>query len=140
MIPEVSAGGLVVCKHAQSWQVLLMRDMKGNWTFPKGMIESGETPETAAKREIFEEVGVKNLEMIKPLDSIHYKYRRDDLINKTVHYFLFQSLKNVVLKPQIEEGVNSVRWVAFKKALEVVGYAKTNKPLLEKAVGILDLL
>ena len=42
MNTEVSSGGIVVYKAHDGWYVLLMKDMKHNWTFPKGKIEHGE--------------------------------------------------------------------------------------------------
>lgn len=138
MKTEISAGGVVVRKRKKSRQVLLMKDMKGNWTFPKGIIEKDEVPELAAKREVLEEVGIKSLKLIKTLTPIHYMYKRGDLISKTVHYFLFQSLKNEALKPQKEEGVREAKWVNLRKAIGIIGYQKTNKPVLEEAYGSLS--
>ena len=138
MTTEVSAGGVVVRKRRKSWQVLLMKDMKGNWTFPKGIIEKDEAPELAAKREVFEEVGIASIKLLKELRPVHYMYKRGDFISKTVHYFLFQSLKNEALKPLKEEGVREAKWVDLRKAIGIIGYQKTNKPVLEEAYGSLS--
>ncbi len=35
MKKEISAGGVIVRKKARGWEVLLIKDMKSNWTFPK---------------------------------------------------------------------------------------------------------
>lgn len=133
MNTKISAGGVVVGKTGRSWTVLLLKDMNGNWTFPKGLIEKGEEPVAAAQREVEEEVGIKNLRLLREFPPIQYMYYREGLIKKTVHYFLFESTGKSVLKPQKEEGIRGAKWFRFPEALKVVGYAKTNRPLLEAA-------
>lgn len=48
-------------------------DYQGYWTIPGGHIEVGEAPEEAARREVFEEIGVKFVGPLKPI-SILNKY------------------------------------------------------------------
>jgi len=56
---EFSAGGVII----EDGKTLLirMRNLKGElvWTFPKGHVEAGETPELAALREVTEETGCR---------------------------------------------------------------------------------
>lgn len=140
MKTEISAGGVVVRPKGRTWQVLLMKDMNGSWTFPKGLIEKSENPPAAAQREIKEEVGLDELQLIKALKSIDYWYRRNGLIRKTVHYFLFQLKGNPKISVQKEEGISDARWTAFPKALDIVGYPKTNIALLKEAKSALTNL
>lgn len=131
MKTENSAGGVIMRKFRRSWQVLLIRDMKNVWTFPKGKIESGETPRRAAVREILEEVGLSDLSYRKKLQSIHYTYKRNGLIQKTVEYFLFEytgKTKPICLK---EEGISEARWVSVANAKRLAGYPETNALLLK---------
>ncbi len=39
-------------------------DIKNAWQFPQGGIDEGETPEEALKRELFEEIGCNNVEIL----------------------------------------------------------------------------
>jgi 8-oxo-dGTP pyrophosphatase MutT (NUDIX family) len=57
------AGGVVFRNSAHGPEYLLVRARKppAAWVFPKGHIEKGETPETAAIREVLEEAGVHAL-------------------------------------------------------------------------------
>ena len=137
---EISAGGIVVRKATAGWQVLLICDPKANWTFPKGLIEKGEDPRSAGIREVAEESGVKRLRLLTELPSIHYMYHREGLVKKTVHYFLFESRSRQVLKAQKEEGITDVRWVPLAQAIGMLGYPKTNVPLLTRAADILSRL
>ena len=54
MKTEVSAGGVIVRKRRDAWEVLLICDPKGKWTFPKGHLEADESYQDAAIREIGE--------------------------------------------------------------------------------------
>lgn len=134
MKTETSAGGIIVRKKSSRWEVLLICDMNKSWTFPKGIIEKGENPVDSAKREIAEEVGIQKLILLKTLNSITYIYRRNGLISKTVQYYLFKQLGREEIHVQREEGIFQAQWVTFQKALRIIGYAKTNKALLQEAI------
>lgn len=137
MKQEVSAGGIIVRKKGKTWDVLLLKDMNSNWTFPKGLVEKGEDPVSAAKREINEEVGISDVFLLSPLKPIHYIYNRGGLIRKTVRYFLFSSEGKETPKGQKEEGISDVTWMPLEKAIDIIGYSKTNTPLLEEVRTIL---
>ena len=51
----VQAGGIIVWRD----RVVLRRTLAGEWVFPKGWIDPGETPQQAAIREVREETGVR---------------------------------------------------------------------------------
>lgn len=61
-----SAGGVVVGKDGR---ILVVNQRGNSWSLPKGHIDEGEDALSAAKREIFEEAGVKDLVLIKSLPS-----------------------------------------------------------------------
>lgn len=133
MKTELSAGGIIVRKKGKEWHALLIRDMNGNWTFPKGLVEKGEDVLACAKREIAEEAGITDVSFLSPLQPIHYMYQRNGLVSKTVQYFLFTSDGDQAPTGQKEEGISEVRWVPMDEAAKIIGYPKTNKPTLEKA-------
>lgn len=54
-----------------------LNSQPGDICFPGGKIDSDETPKEAALREIFEEIGVENIEIINELDTV---VRYDGLI------------------------------------------------------------
>lgn len=63
-MPITHAGGIVLRldKKDNNHQILLVKQIENNgWSFPKGHIEYGETPEQAADREVYEET---NLELV----------------------------------------------------------------------------
>jgi 8-oxo-dGTP pyrophosphatase MutT (NUDIX family) len=58
---RLSAGVAVVRQSAPGWRFLLLRAYR-NWDFPKGMVEPGEDPLAAARREVREETLIEDLE------------------------------------------------------------------------------
>lgn len=137
MKTEISAGGIVVRLKPGRWEVLLLQDMNDTWTFPKGKIGIGEDIEDAARREIREEVGLRDIKMLSKLPVIRYMYRRNGLIGKTVQYYIFQSIGNETLVSQTEEGIHDATWMPLDRAERIIGYPKTNKALLKKTVRFL---
>jgi predicted NUDIX family NTP pyrophosphohydrolase len=78
-MPEVSAGILLYRHAAGGIEVLLVhpggpfwaRKDDGAWSIPKGLIDPGEQPESAARREFAEETGVELLAgPLLPLGSL----------------------------------------------------------------------
>lgn len=58
---RLSAGVVVVRRAASGWLFLVLRAYR-NWDFPKGMVEAGEDPLVAARREVYEETLIEDLE------------------------------------------------------------------------------
>ncbi len=133
MKTEISAGGVIYKRQNNIYLILILKDKNDNWTFPKGLIEKNESKETAAKREIAEEVGLKDIRLCDELSPIGYWYKwKEDIVKKKVFYFLFEDIGNEQPVPQNEEGIQEVKWVPLTKAKEIVGYPKTNKPVIEE--------
>ena len=59
--PNLSAGVIVVRETALGPRFLLLRSYR-YWDFPKGHVEQGESPLTAARRETREEAGIGELD------------------------------------------------------------------------------
>ena len=58
---RLSAGVVVVRRGPVDWLFLILRAYR-NWDFPKGMVEQGEDPLAAARREVREETLIEDLE------------------------------------------------------------------------------
>ncbi len=140
MNTETSAGGLIVCKDGNTWKILLMKDRKNVWTFPKGIPEGDEDPKTTALREIEEEVGIRDLVIVTELHPVTYWYFREKSVKKTVYYFLCISKTMQLPVVQTEEGISEAKWVTLEEALSLIGYPKTNHPLLKEVMNKIPLI
>lgn len=58
--PTRSAGVVIVRPSTQGWRYLLLRAFR-HWDFPKGLVQPGELPLEAARREVREETGLTAL-------------------------------------------------------------------------------
>lgn len=107
--------------------VLLVNQRGTSWSFPKGHIDKGEDPLTAARREIHEESGVTDLKLIKDLGS-YERYKSgleggDDTSEfKTIHLFLF-STDHEKLQP-LDPCNPEARWVDRKKVAGLLTHQK----------------
>lgn len=58
---KLSSGAAVVRRAGGDWLLLVLRAFR-NWDFPKGLVEPGEEPLAAARREVAEETGLDDLD------------------------------------------------------------------------------
>ncbi|MDO8670053.1 MAG: NUDIX hydrolase [Dehalococcoidia bacterium] len=131
---EVSAGGVVYSTSGSETSVLLILDIFGSWSLPKGHVEPGETLEETAIREIEEEVGIKG-DIEEALGEVCYQFTRDlGTIQKTVHYFLIKAAATELR--MAEDEVLDAKWVPLGRVLEASDY-RDNRDVLEKAVALL---
>lgn len=120
-----SAGGVIVNLQGE---VLVVSQKGTSWSFPKGHIEGEESALDAAKREIYEESGVIDLEFIKDLGSYRrYKIGKDGKGEdtseiKTITLFLFKTNQNI-LKPVDPENPEA-RWVVKSEVTDLLTHPK----------------
>ena len=132
IVREPTSGGIVfrMTKDNKDIEVLLIQDSKGRWTIPKGHIEPGETAKMTARREIEEETGLKNINILTWLGKIHFKFRRlDKLVLMTTQIYLVQAMDAHEM-PIGEKWMRGIRWFSFTDALNTVEYDDIEKLML----------
>lgn len=131
IVREPTAGGIVFRRNqAGQVEILLIQDAKDRWTIPKGHIEEGETAQATAKREIGEEAGLHDVEVLSWLGKIHFRYRRiDKLVLMTTQIYLVRA-KGDTDAIQKEEWMNGIKWFSFHEALDVIEYEDIGKLML----------
>lgn len=147
-----SAGGVVYRRRSSNYEIAMIQDSYGRWTFPKGHVEAGETFEETAKREISEEIGIEETRLTTRLELGEMDYwftsnypsdieaskkagveigKDGVLIHKFVTYFLFETDLEAELTPQ-EKEVTAVAWVPLHEIDEKNEY-EDNRDLIKKA-------
>ncbi len=103
-----AAGGVVLNEEKD----ILFIYRRGKWDLPKGKMETAETPEICAQREIEEETGVNNLTLHKKIGETYHIYTEEDKdILKISHWFYFTCCAPQKLAAQAIEDITEVKWV-----------------------------
>jgi ADP-ribose pyrophosphatase YjhB (NUDIX family) len=125
-----SAGGVVL--NAEGL-VLLVSQHGTSWSLPKGHIEPGEDALSAARREIYEESGVNQLELVGELGSYsRHRIGRDGGEDgselKTIHLFLFRTTETALAPSDADNP--EARWVGPRRVAEMLTHPKDKEYFL----------
>jgi len=118
---EFSAGGVII--EDSKALLIMMRDLKGEyvWTFPKGHLEPGETPEDAARREVLEETGYE-CRIKKKLFTAHYSFTRNNFpVEKDVQWYLMEKTGGDGV-PRTPDEIFAMKWCGAAEAAENLVY------------------
>jgi len=131
---ERSAGAVIFFRNNVGIEYLLLKYPQGHWEFARGHIESGESDIDAARREIFEETGFKDLNIFSNFKEIFsWKLRSKKNTYKKVIFFLAEAKdKKIKLSHEHRKHI----WFNYKKALEKITFSQA-KEVLKKANSFL---
>lgn len=120
---EKSCGCIVI----DGRNVLLIKQTKGHWSFPKGHMEEGESEIQTAVREVKEETNVDAI----PDETKRYveEYLMDNGNMKQVIYFVSKQASSNIKAQESE--IAEIAWLPFEKALETITYDNTRELLLK---------
>lgn len=129
----VSAGGGLV---SDGCGRKLFINRFGRWDLPKGWQERGETIEQCAVREVCEECGMSQADLVNKgfLTNTYHIYPLDGgFALKATSWFRMRYVGNGKLKPQTEEDIVEIRWFDLKNIDEVMKNTYENIKLVIKA-------
>jgi tRNA nucleotidyltransferase (CCA-adding enzyme) len=111
--------------------VLLHKGTHMNWSFPKGHHEGNETPKETALRELHEETGITDIDLLDtPLIREQYEVtRKGEKHLKTNEYFI-GIVKNKDVSIQ-EAEIQEYKWLTYAEALKLIGYSSRKESLAE---------
>ncbi len=140
---EKSVGGVVFRKQDDKILFLLLRYRSWQWDFPKGHTEKGENEQQTLRREILEETGISQIEILPKFRKIViYFYRAKgnekteraekgrgvNIFKKAVLYCVQTSIEQVTIDFENKDYV----WLGFEEAYKKIGN-KDSKRILALA-------
>lgn len=137
---QVSAGGAVLKKTPAGLAVALISvGDPPRWQLPKGLVDSGETSEAAAVREVREEAGVvaKSAGLIEKVEYWYQSRRGNERIryHKFVNFFLMWYVSGDVADHDSE--VNEARWFPVAEAIPALAF-RSERTIVQRALELAD--
>ena len=131
MIEATSCGGVVIFRGKI---LLLYKNYKNKyegWVLPKGTVEAGEEYKDTAMREEYDETGVKAT-LMKYIGKSQYSFTvPEDVVEKTVHWYLMMA-DSYYSKPQREEYFVDSGYYKYHEAYHLLKFPN-EKQMLERA-------
>ena len=117
----VECAGAIIINSYQ--EVAIVNQNHDSWSLPKGHIDPGESKIDAAKRELYEETGIKNATLIKYIGKYgRYKIgldgQDDKSEHKTIFIYLFKSNQKK-LEP-IDPHNPEAKWVPYQEVEKIL--------------------
>jgi 8-oxo-dGTP pyrophosphatase MutT (NUDIX family) len=128
-----SAGGVII---ENDRMLLLDRPSREEVRLPKGHIEPGESPMETALREVQEEAGIANLEIVADLgvQEVEYDYKRAHY-KRTEYYYLMRKVDAATVdRPPKDAKDFQPFWKPLDEAVELLTY-EAEKQVAEQAIS-----
>ena len=129
-----SYGVVPVFWDGKGWQILLVHQIsyRGDdfWIFPKGHAEDSETPVDAARRELQEETGLKEVVLDEHHNfEVNYSFIHEGVrIKKRVIYYLGYCHNKITKVSQPQE-IKELRWCTLAEAEKIVTHDNSREVL-----------
>ncbi len=130
MQEHTSAGCYLLRKNGDIYELLVIHrhNLQGEekYVLPKGHVEGNESLEEAAKREVGEETGYNDIEIIEPVAINDYILSWNKDVHKTDHYFLVvlksdKRIERTFTKAEADTGMEIV-WMNIEEGLKILSW------------------
>ena len=134
---EKSVGAVIFRKEGDKVLFLLLHYHSGHWDYPKGHVEDAETDEQTLRREVEEETGITDIEIIPGFKKeIRYFYRAKgdekekrkeskrglNIMKKVIFYLAETKTKDVKTTEHV-----GFEWLNRESALKRITYKKSRE-------------
>lgn len=130
--------GAIVFRNREKREVLLVQQQNGDWGFPKGHREAGETERETLVRELAEETGITSLEIdsdVIPLRMTYQFVNHEGVeVDKTVLLYVgYSSAEPRVVLP---DEILHVGWYSVESALDMITHSESRNLLVNVCKSI----
>jgi len=126
---EHSCGFVLYRQVDKNHYYLLMHYKAGHWDFPKGHVEEGESMEQTAKRELEEETGINDVQIL-PGFLYEYDYEFGKKAGKQKSKKVTFMLANTrQISTRLSHEHKGARWVPYERALKMLTFENAGKML-----------
>jgi 8-oxo-dGTP pyrophosphatase MutT (NUDIX family) len=119
-------------KEKEEYRFLMIEGVKGKaWGFPKGHKEGEEEEIETVTRELFEETGISEIQLIENLKYTenYDTFRKGIPVNKTVVFYAgFVKDDNVTVQ---QEEISNYKWATYEEALNIFFHENPKRILTE---------
>ena len=137
MKKDYAYGVIVFYVENSSVYYLILKQIQGHWSFPKGHAEKDETTLETAKRELEEETGIMEIELIsdKPQVKDEYIIKKSKPVQKFVEFYIGEvKSKDIVMQ---DGEIFDHKWITAEEGDDILTY-ESSKRLLKSASDIID--
>ena len=120
--------------------LLLDRPKRKEIRLPKGHIEPGETPAVAALREVTEETGLAQLEIVSALGQqiVEFEYK-GDRYRRTEHYFLMRKYGDQQApRPAKDKAHFRPFWAPLAEAVNLLTFS-AERSVAQKGIAVYEI-
>ncbi|MBK7252754.1 MAG: NUDIX domain-containing protein [Ignavibacteria bacterium] len=126
---DKAIGVIVYFEFPRSTKYLIVKHKKGHWSFAKGHKEKDESSIQTARRELFEEAGIKEVEFLAKKILAREKYffndRNKSKVRKVVSYFIAKSGTSKIRIDNKE--IINYKWCTLNAADRILTYKQSRK-------------
>lgn len=123
----------VIFDREDTQKVLLIKkldivDKKHYWRLLKGGVDNNETDKEAVKREILEEVGLRNVQIKNKIWEYTFNFP-EDIKHQTSVYSVKGDIKEKTVTQDEDEGIIDIKWFDLKEAEKLLYYDEEKQAL-----------
>lgn len=133
-VKDQSFGIVPIFKKQGDYLYCVVQHAGEHWGFPKGHPNPGESEEESARRELWEETGITEVDIIPSASFNHsYFFEKDGITyDKSVKYLLGLVSNTITSIPEeFKSEISQIKWLPYAELRELITYENA-KVLLDE--------